>query len=160
MFYLIVRLIFIFSGNWNKYFSVFIISSFKFIFGPITGISLNLNPVEIWVLTTLGMMFSVVIITFIGVPTRNYLKKKFRKKRKIFTRRNRFIVRVWKKYGVQGIAFFTPLLFSPILGTLIAVVLGGKRKSIIITMFLWATIWGFLFSFGLYFLRDQFTFIS
>lgn len=35
-----------------------------------------------------------------------------KKKKKVFTKRNRMIVKIKSKYGLYGIAFFTPILFS------------------------------------------------
>jgi len=49
-----------------KYLSVIIISTVKFVGGPITGVKLGLNLVEISVLTALGALVTVAIITFIG----------------------------------------------------------------------------------------------
>ena len=142
----------------GKYLSTYLASCVKFIFGPIMGISLGLHPIEIWLLTVAGMMTSVSIITLSGVSFQTYLRR-LSKKRRVFTRRNRFIVKIKQQRGLQGICFFTPLLFSPILGTLIAILTGGKPQEIIFNMLIWAIVWGFIFSFGLVIFKSKLTFL-
>lgn len=51
-----------------------------------------------------------------------------------------------------GISFFTPLLFTPIGGTLIAVSFGEKVKNIIYKMFVFCVFWTLFFTFSVYFL--------
>ena len=67
-----------------------------------------------------------------------------RKKRKIFTRKNRRFVKVWRKYGVPGIAFFTPILLSPPGGSILANAFGGKRKEIIKWMWIFGAAWSLI----------------
>lgn len=50
-------------------------------------------------------------------------------------------VRVWNRRGLIGIAFFTPVLFSPVGGALIAASFGEDKKKIILYMFLSACFW-------------------
>ena len=41
-------------------------------------------------------------------------------RKKVFTKKNRRIVKLWKKYGEFGVAFLTPIILSIPLGTFIA----------------------------------------
>jgi len=41
-------------------------------------------------------------------------------KSKLFSGRARYAVRVWQRFGIKGIAVMTPLLFTPIGGSLLA----------------------------------------
>jgi hypothetical protein len=63
-------------------------------------------------------------------------------KRKLFTRRNRRIVKIWKRYGLFGIAAITPIILSIPIGTLVANSLESDKKKILIYMlfstFFWA----------------------
>ena len=63
------------------------------------------------------------------------------KTRKVFTARNRKIVRLWKKYGLFGIALITPVILSIPIGTLVANSLVSNRKKIIIYMFFSVLFW-------------------
>ncbi len=63
------------------------------------------------------------------------------KPKKIFTKRNRKFVIIWKKYGLVGVAFLTPILLSIPIGTLLANSLVSNRKKIIIYMFFSILFW-------------------
>lgn len=128
-----------------KYATVFFFGAVKFLFAPIFGVSLGVSFLPMFLLTVSGMMTSVTIFTYAGLPIREAMLKRFWKKRKVFTKQNRRIVRIWRKYGVVGVAFFTPSFFSPIIGTLIAVSFGEHKGRILFYMFLSALFWGVVF---------------
>ncbi len=69
-----------------------------------------------------------------------YIDRRARVKR-IFTKRNRKIVKLWKNYGLLGIALVTPIFLSIPLGTLIANSLVNDRKKIMVYMFLSILFW-------------------
>lgn len=138
-----------------KYATVFGLSMLKFILGILTGTSLGFNIGLTALLTVAGMMATVVILTFLGNEFRQKIKAKFGKNKKLFTSKNRKIVRVWQKYGIFGVAFLTPLLFSPIVGTLIAVSFGEKKHKILIYMLLSAVFWGLILSVFIHFFGEK-----
>jgi hypothetical protein len=127
-----------------KYIIVYLISMFKFIGGPAFGSMYDLNIFGVAAMTILGMMTTVIIISFFGVKLRNWVQRKNKSKRKVFTKRNRRIIKVWRGYGEFGVSFFTPIFFSPVLGTLIVTTLGGKRKRVISYMLISAIFWAFI----------------
>jgi membrane protease YdiL (CAAX protease family) len=135
--------------DWESYFYVFFLATFKFILAPLAGASLHLSVLETVLATSAGTTSSALFFSWGGSPMRLWLLNTFFKKRKTFTPRNRRIVRIWRKYGLMGIAFLTPLLFSPILGTLIAVSFGEKKTKIVLSMALSALFWSLIFSFVL-----------
>ncbi len=61
--------------------------------------------------------------------------------KKVFTKRNRKLVRIWRKYGLFGIALLTPVFLSIPIGTVIANSLVDNRKKIIIYMFFSVLFW-------------------
>ncbi len=69
-----------------------------------------------------------------------YIEKKDVTK-KVFTKRNRSIVKIWKKYGLYGIAFLTPVILSIPIGTIIANSLVDNRKKIMLYMFVSLLFW-------------------
>jgi len=68
--------------------------------------------------------------------------------KKIFTKRNRKIVVVWKKYGLVGIAFLTPVILSIPIGTLIANSLVPDKKKIMVYMFFSVLFWAIFITVG------------
>ncbi len=72
-----------------------------------------------------------------------YVDKHYRKK-KIFSKRNRRFITIWRKYGLYGIAFLTPVIISIPIGTLIANSLVNNRKKIILYMFVSLVFWSVL----------------
>ncbi|HXH18796.1 MAG TPA: hypothetical protein VNJ07_06895 [Chitinophagales bacterium] len=129
-----------------KYVSVYLGSMVKFIAGPIFGTAHQLSVVETAVFSILGMMTTVFIIMLIGGKSREWLIRKLGLERKFSTGSYRFR-KMWEEYGVPGIAFLTPLLFTPIGGAILAVMLGGSRRKIVKYMFVSAIFWGFTISF-------------
>jgi len=127
----------------GKYLMVFLTSMLKFVAGPALGIGLGLNYLETNVFTVLGMMTTVVIISFFGIKLRKWWIEKKKIKSKKFTRRNRRIVQIWRSYGEFGVSFLTPVIFSPIIGTLVVTTLGGKRKRVFAYMLFSAIFWSF-----------------
>ena len=65
-------------------------------------------------------------------------------KRKVFTRKNRRIVRVWKSFGLAGIALITPVILSIPIGTVIANSLVDNKRKILAYMFISVLFWSLL----------------
>lgn len=131
-----------------KYISVFLLSMVKFIGGPVAGAAMGLSFWATAALTIGGMMTSVLLFTIIGTAVSNYYAAKRREKGKpVFNKKSRRIVKVWQRFGIAGIAFLTPVIFSPIIGTIFAIVLGAKRNQIMLHMLWSAVFWGISFTF-------------
>jgi hypothetical protein len=64
--------------------------------------------------------------------------------KRIFTRRSRRIVRIWKRYGLIGLAALTPILFSIPIGTFIITRLEHNRKKILLYMFISVSCWSLI----------------
>jgi hypothetical protein len=94
-------------------------------------------------LTVGGMMTSVFIFSGIGRVWMKHRQKQRRLRRApIFSKRSRNIIKVFQKFGMGGIAFLTPILLSPIGGTVIATLLGVPRQRILLHMLWSALLWG------------------
>ena len=137
-----------------KWITVYLLSTFKFIGGPLAGISMGL-PLYLTVLLTIaGMMTSVVVISYAGkAAQRFYLNRRKKKNKPIFSKQSRRIVRIWQRFGIRGIAFLTPVIFTPIIGTMVALVLGVKRNKILTYMLLSAVVWGIALTLAVYGIR-------
>lgn len=133
--------------NWEAYFGIFLGGMLKFIVAPATGAALSMSFIEILLLSVSSMMASVLIFTFFGIEIRRFINKRYVRKKKMFSPAKRRMVKTWKKNGMNGVAFLTPVLFSPIIGTMIAVSFGEQKRNIIIKMLLSAIFWGVILSF-------------
>lgn len=139
-----------------KILSIVFLSMLKFIFGPTLGYAAGFPLWATVTITVVGMMISVILFTYIGDFLRNVLLKNFFKKRRRFSKRNRKFVTVWKKYGILGVAFLTPLLFTPIGGTILLTSFGTKSGKILINMLISALFWAWVISSLIYFLGAEF----
>jgi len=131
-----------------KYLLVYALSGFKFIFGPTMGAAYGFSIFLTGLLTTLGMMTTVYVISYFGPQIRILIVKLFgkRKRERVFSPSRRRFVRIWKKYGIQGIAFLTPLLLTPVGGAFFANAMGVQRKDIFLWMWIFGTFWAFVLS--------------
>lgn len=130
---------------WEKaaqYSTVIVASMVKYAAGPISAEVFHLSIWETIILMIIGMMLTVILLTtLLGDIFYTLLKKTVFKNNKVFSEKTRRIVRISHKWGLIGIAFLTPVLFSPIGGTLIAISFGEHKKRIIGYMFVSAVFW-------------------
>ena len=138
--------------------TIYVLCMFKIIFGPTMGYAAGLSPLLTVLITVAGMMTTVLIFTFFGKMIREKILGRFIKPKKVFTKKNRRFVKIWRKYGELGVAFLTPILLSPPGGSIIAMALGGSRKKTIGYMFLWSVVWSTVITYTFYYsgyaLRD------
>ncbi|WP_192823040.1 hypothetical protein [Rufibacter sp. LB8] len=134
-----------------KYVSVYLLSSVKFIGGPMAGVTMGVSFWATIGLTVAGMMSSVFLFSLIGTAVHNwYVARQRAKNKPMFSKKNRVIVKVWKRFGMSGIAFLTPLFLTPIGGTIMATVLGVSKSRIMFHMLWSAVFWGSAFTFILF----------
>lgn len=129
-----------------KYLSVFLASSIKFIAGPTMGAVAGFSLFETVLITILGMMTSVLIFSFLGEQIKQRFLSKWPKNKNFFSNNNRRFKVIWKRYGLFGVTFLTPILFSPIGGTLLVTATGAPRKKVLTYMFFSAVFWSIAFS--------------
>jgi len=129
--------------------SIVFSSMFKFVLGPFLGLTYDFPVWLTSLLTGIGMMLSVVLISYLGEGVRLTLlsKLKKRKRYRVFTKRKRKIVRIWQKFGIKGVAFLTPAILTPIGGTMMALSFGVKKSKIIFYMALSAIFWSPIITF-------------
>lgn len=128
-----------------KFFAIYVASLFKFISGPVLGTAAGFSLLEIVVVTVLGMMTSVAVMTFAGEWLKSNWDLKLTPKRKRFSPRTRRIVAIWRKFGAIGIAAITPLVLTPIGGTIVMTAFNVKRQKIFFYMLISALVWALIF---------------
>lgn len=124
------------------YFSAMI----KFIAGPVGGYTFGLSLFTTIMITVASMMTVVLAFSFFGDFLRNKVFAPFFAKRKKFSERSRRLITTWRKYGLPGVAALTPLLLTPIGGTLVAISFGTPRDKLILYMFVSAAVWSVVLS--------------
>ena len=138
----------------GKYLSVIAGSMFKFLFGPLFSSLYGLSFLESCVLTVIGMMMSAILLSVLGEQIKQKIINRYFKPKKLFTKNRRRTVRIWRKYGLKGVAFLTPVIFMPVGGPLIATYYGETWKRIVPYMFVSAVFWSPITTGWVYFLKD------
>jgi len=128
----------------------------KFIGGPLTGLSLDITWVETAICSVIGMMITVILVIFFGDYIRTLWGRFFKSKnkKKIFSKSTRLAIRVRRKFGLVGISFLTPILFSPIGGAILALAFRYHKKEILLNMLLSACVWGVIQSLFFYYAKE------
>ena len=129
-----------------KFLGIYFLCWIKFIAGPILGSAAGYNLFTTVFVTVFGMMSSVITFVFAGQKLKKIFESKFPNRKGNFSKKSRRIVTIWRKYGEIGIAFFTPLILTPIGGTLIMVSFGVTKGRILTQMFISSIFWALLFS--------------
>lgn len=144
--------------NWFAYLSVMGASAFKYMFGAISGAAIGLAWYESLICSMIGMLLMNVSVMQLG-SLFGKLEKRFAKKRRKknpFNKRTRWAIKIRQRLGMWGIAFLTPVVFTPPLGAFLAVTFGYSRREILIKMFFSSLAWGSFFVFFFYYLKDTF----
>ncbi|MDH5366308.1 MAG: hypothetical protein OEW67_04930 [Cyclobacteriaceae bacterium] len=133
-----------------KVLPIIFLTMLKFAAGPIGCYAVGF---PIWVsiiISIVGMMISVFLFTYLGDFIRDRIFGSYFKQTKTFSKRKRLMIKVWRKYGVYGVAFLTPVLFTPIPGTLVLVSFKTPNKIIFSSMLISAVFWSFIFTYIVY----------
>lgn len=124
-------------------------STVKFVFGAVpAALGFGFSFFEAVTVTCLGGFTGVTLFVFMSerivAAIRSRREERLKKGEphgKRFTRRNKIIVKVKRRFGLIGIAFLTPLLFSIPLGCFIAVRYFKNKQKILVYMFLSIIFW-------------------
>lgn len=137
--------------------SVYFSAMLKFIFGPLGGYAAGFSLLLTIFITVASMMTVVFAFTLFGNWLRENVIQRFFRKKKKFSANNRRFVTIWKRYGLIGVAALTPILLTPIGGSLLAVSSGSPKDKIILYMLISASFWSVVFSSALYFFGNEVT---
>jgi hypothetical protein len=128
--------------------AVYLPAMLKLILGPLAGYGLGLNMFITMIATVAGTMTVVTVVTNSGQMFRDRIERLFSKRPK-----EGKLARFMSKYGLFGVAFFTPLFLMPIPGALLALGLQGKhsKEEILLYMGISASAWSAIFTTVIYF---------
>lgn len=128
---------------------IWLLSTVKFVLGGVPlALALGFSFFKTVVVTCTGGFVGVLIFVNLSGWIVNKLKAAREKrdaqrtvKRKVFTRTNKVIVTVKRRFGLPGIALITPLLLSIPIGCFVAVRYFDNRQKIVMWMFLSLVFW-------------------
>jgi hypothetical protein len=122
-----------------------------------------LSPIEGFLSTTIGSGISVLIYVYGGTElTRYFRERKIRRqgdkyvKPLVFTKKNRFLVKIRKNGGLPLVAFLSPVVISLTVGCLLAITFIHNRPKIVTYMIISIFIWGIMIFGGKNLLYSQF----
>jgi hypothetical protein len=156
------------SSTLFKYLLIMAISSIKFLIAPPLSFEIGLSFLQTWITTTIGGIAGVLFFFFLskGIIVlyqrflaaivsefvnhiSTYIRKQdllLKPKRRIFTYRNKSLVRIRRSYGLVGIIILTPILLSIPLGTFLAIKYYPRQKNLLAYLSLSVMVWSFLMS--------------
>jgi hypothetical protein len=113
--------------------SVFLFSTFKFMFAPFTGLALGLSYIETFLTCAIGGTVSAAFFYFSAGKLMKRAKQKRHDRyhqalesgiewieKNKFTRLNKMVVKMKMKLGIYGICFWAPFFLSVPVGSIIA----------------------------------------
>jgi hypothetical protein len=102
-------------------------------------------------------MFTVFLVVYGGdIITKLIARFRGHKPKKIFSRTTRIAIRVKKKLGLWGIALLTPFIFTPILGSFLALHFRFNKVEILWKMLLCGLFAGAIQTWFFYFVKSWF----
>ena len=125
--------------------SIMFASAFKMLFGVPMSLGFGYGILETLILASLGGIIGVIVFTFFSHWLIQAMDKFtfFNRQPKVFSRRNRMIIRVRQKFGLMGLAFIAPNLTIPV-GTFVLVKYFKNRRKIILyeslSVIFWAAV--------------------
>ncbi|MFA8438483.1 small multi-drug export protein [Pueribacillus sp. YX66] len=144
------------------YLIVFLLAAIPFfeIVGVIPiGVIAGLHAVPVTILAFIGNMLTILLIILLMDKIIGWFEKRKEKNPEKSKKRERRAARVWKRYGLPGLAIISPILIGSHLGVILAMGFGGTRKQIAVWMtasiFFWAIVTGIVSHYGVDFIFSQ-----
>lgn len=135
---------------------IVILSATKFLTAPITSLNIGFGYLETLLITTTGGIFGVIAFYYLSAGIVFLFEKLWQKfgpkpkgkpkKRKVFTMKNKLIVRVKREYGLIGLAAVTPIFLSIPLGTFLAARYFHDPKKVISYLSASVLVWSIIVS--------------
>jgi uncharacterized membrane protein len=131
-----------------------ILSATKFLTAPITSLNIGFGYLETLLITTIGGLVGVLffyylssgIMLLIGKVNSTMIRKSTPKKKRVFTWKNKMIVKVKRDYGLIGLAAITPIFLSIPLGTFLAARFFHDQKKVLTYLAASVVVWSVIVS--------------
>ena len=144
------------TDAFSKALKVVFFGTVKFFFAPILAKTYGFNFIQTFLTVAIGGVLSVIAcfilsewalkgFDFLKIRARKFFGLGIKKKKNIFTKRNRIIVKVIRTYGLLGIIIFTPILTIP-LGTFLAIRYFHHKENVLLYLSFSVIAWAFILS--------------
>jgi len=143
-----------------KAISIFFLSSVKLMFAPGAAAAAGFSFWETVLITSIGGMAGIVFFYFFGhmifVAIDDFRRKrrKVEVPKRIFTRRNRFIIALRGKVGIIGLTFLTPAIISIPIGSVVAAKYYYEHRLTLPLLLVFTITWSFLLSLFSFNIKD------
>lgn len=95
------------------------------------GVAAGLPALPVAILAFLGNIITIWLLILMMELVKKWLhRRKEKKGKEISEKKSRRAAAIWKKYGLPGLTFVSPILIGSHLGVILAMSFGGKRKQI------------------------------
>lgn len=134
---------------------VVILSGTKFLTAPITSLNIGFGYLETLLITTIGGVIGVVFFFYLSAAimvilqklTGRFQNKKSKpQKKRVFTWKNKLIVKIKREYGLIGLAAITPIFLSIPLGTFLAARFFHDQKKVLTYLSASVIVWSVIVS--------------
>jgi hypothetical protein len=133
-----------------KAISVIGMSGLKFVAGPVLAIATyKFNFFQSLLFTVIGGVVGVFVFVLLSEQILKLFRRMFAKKirvKKVFTWKNKMIVKTVRSFGLFGLAAITPAVLSIPLGVFLAVRYFSNRRQIITYFSISVICWSLIFS--------------
>lgn len=123
------------------------------------GVVAGLHALPVTIIAFIGNMLTIVLVIFLMDKIKVWLEKRKKKKKDKSKKREERAARIWRRYGLPGLAIISPILIGSHLGTILAMGFGATRKQITVWMtasiFVWAIVTGVASHYGIDFIINQ-----
>ncbi len=144
-----------------KELTIIFFSSFKFAATfPVAIYLAKMTPVQTLIYTNAGGLAGTFIFMYMSEflirmwnKFRPQSLKRNRKQRKVFTARNRRIVRIKVKYGLWGVVILSPVLLSIPLGSFLMVKYYGLKMKNMLWLLAGQVAWSLIYVLFLYYIK-------
>ncbi len=157
------------AGSFFKILQVLLVSAIKFFIAPPISNVYGFDYIQTVITTTAGGIFGVVFFYYLSSMLIRlfkmispYISHSFRpiireiaelfppskekKKKRIFTWKNRLIIKTRKRFGLIGIALLTPILLSIPLGSFLTAKYYSRQKYALLYLSMSIVFWSFFIS--------------
>ena len=133
----------------SKIFGLLVFSTLKFFFAPSMALLDGHGILETILIHVSGGYIGFVLFFFAGKFIVSWWRSIFKpKKKKLFNKRNRLIIKIKSKYGLLGIAVLTPLILSIHVGAILASYYFPRAQKTLPIFFACIVIWSFILTSG------------
>ncbi|MEZ4685189.1 MAG: hypothetical protein R3B47_03735 [Bacteroidia bacterium] len=134
----------------GKYALIFITSVFKYLLGVAMTFPAKFSFLELLLTAGLGGCVGIMLFTFFGSKIIRLIELHLRRNKTLPFKVRRRIVKVWRRFGIVGVAVLTPFL-SPPIAVAIALSFHTKPRKTVIWLCGSVIAWSLLFAL----FRDQ-----